>query len=68
MQYSIENRVNEIIISRIHKIPNSSLIQYTDTYTWLENPGENFLSGFKKNYPAEYQEEFNCIFDELHPF
>lgn len=60
--------IEEIIVSRIKKIPNTSIIQYTDTYTWFEKENETFLEGFKRNYPAEFQEEVDCIFDEIHPY
>lgn len=68
MKSNVLKRIEEIIKNRIKKVPNSSLIQYTDTYVWLENENETFLEGFKKNYPREYQEEVDCIFDEIHPF
>lgn len=68
MKSNIMKSIEEIIVSRIKKISNTSIIQYTDTYTWLEKENETFLEGFKRNYPAEFQEEVDCIFDEIHPY
>jgi hypothetical protein len=68
MDNTVNSHIEEIITSKIHKIPNSKLIQYTDTYVWLEKPGESFIEGFRNNYPAEFNEEVNCIFDEIHPY
>ena len=65
---NIISRINEIIISRCHKVPNSNLIQYTDTYTWLKQPNQSVIEGFKQKYPQEFKEEFDAIFDELHPY
>lgn len=60
--------IEEIIEKNCHVVNNTNLVQYTDTYTWIKNDNESFIEGFKRNYPVEYQEEVNCIFDELHPY
>ena len=65
---NIIQHIYEIINSRCHKVPNSNLIQYTDTYSWLQTQNQSFIECFKQNYPQEFQEEFNDIFDELHPY
>ncbi len=68
MKKQIIKNIDSIITKRIKVVPNSNLVQYTDTYTWMKKDGETFLQGFKNNYPAEYKEEVDCLFDELHPY
>lgn len=59
-------RINEIINSKC-KLGEIGVV-YDDKYTWLRKENEPLWKGFKRNFPNEYKEEVDRIFDELHPY
>lgn len=63
---NIEKKIFEIIDSRCTRY--DQLMQYTDTYTWIAKDNEPPHVGFRREYPNEFQEEVDAIFDEIHPY
>lgn len=61
-------RVKSIIDERIELRKDTFLVRYTPKFNWVYKEGERLSDGFQRVYPKEYEEVFNEIFDELHPF
>ena len=61
-------RVKSIIDERIELRKDTFLVRYTPKFYWVYKEGERLSDGFQHVYPKEYEEVFNEIFDELHPF
>ena len=61
-------RVKSIIDERIELRKNTFLVRYTPKFYWVYKEDERLSDGFQRVYPKEYEEVFNEIFDELHPF
>lgn len=65
----IIERVKSIIDERIElRNKDAFLVRYTPKFYWVYKKGERLSDGFQRIYPKEYEEAFNEIFDELHPF
>jgi hypothetical protein len=68
-KFNLDNKIQDIINSRCKIEPKTKRVSYNNKCSWVHsNPTEEYYKGFKRNHPEQYENAFNDIFDELHPY